>query len=211
VSIIQPDQREDRLAAQRIASSEALAVDSAPLHPPGRTRGGSVATILWTLLLLLGILMLIARGPSDAPPFEQLTQYVCDPLPPLPVPGNRSQPYRLRLTCRAGDQLVYQRQGFNDGSNPNGSKACQREGGSTRIWRMAPPSAYGATVFHSTCGDHVVLLFKNRAAAYESTQRFIVTLACGLILLSLGGLTKKWFHRRRTIVHRAASIKDEEQ
>jgi hypothetical protein len=159
-----------------------------------------MATILWTLLLVFGILMLIARGPSDAPPFDQLTEYVCDPLPPLPVLGNRTQQYRLRLTCRAGDQLVYQRQAVNDGSNPNGLKSCQREGGLTKIWRMAPSSAYGATVFHSTCGDHIVMLYKNRVAAYESTQRFVVTLACGLILLSLGGLAKKWFHRRRTIV-----------
>jgi hypothetical protein len=159
-----------------------------------------MAIILWTLLLVFGILMLIARGPLDAPPFEQLTQYVCDPLPPLPALGNRSQQYRLRLTCRAGDQLVCQRQAVNDGSNPNGSKSCQREGGLRKIWRMAPPSAYGATVFHSTCGGHIVMLYKNRAAAYESTQRFVVTLACGLILLSLAGLTKKWFHRRRTIV-----------
>jgi hypothetical protein len=64
---------------------------------------------------------------------------------------------------------------------------------------MAPPSSYGGTVFHSTCGDHIVLLYKNRAAAYESTQRFIVALACGLILLSLGVLTKKWLHRWQTI------------
>jgi hypothetical protein len=70
----------------------------------------------------------------------------------------------------------------------------------TMIWRMAPPNAYGATVFHSTCGDHILMLYKNRAAAYESTQRFVVILACVLILLSLGGLTRKWFHHRRAIV-----------
>jgi hypothetical protein len=196
MSIIQPDEREDQLPAQLIASSGALLANP---RSPRRTHGGGMAAILWTLLLVFGILMLIARGPLDAPPFERLTKYVCDPLPPLPVLGNRSQKYRLRLTCRAGDQLVYQRQAVNDGSNPNGLKSCQREGGLTKIWRMAPPSAYGATVFHSTCGDHIVLLYKNRAAAYESTQRFVVTLACGLILLSLGGLTKNWFHQRRTI------------
>jgi hypothetical protein len=118
---------------------------NAPEPPLAKVRSGSI-----------GILMLIARGPLDAPPFEQLTQYVCDPPPPLPALGNRSQQYRLRLTCRAGDQLVYQRQTVNDGSNPNALKSCQREGGLTKIWRMAPPSAYGTTVFHSTCGDHIV-------------------------------------------------------
>jgi hypothetical protein len=158
-----------------------------------------MTTILWILLLVLGFLMLIARGPLNAPPFEQLTEYVCDPLPRFPVLGNRSQQYRLRLTCRAGGQLVYQRQAVNDGSNPTGLKSCQREGGLTRIWRMAPPSAYGATVFHATCGDYIVMLYKNRAAIYESTQRFVVTLACGIILLSLGGLTRKWLYRRLLI------------
>ena len=198
MSIIQSDKRKDQLPAQFIASSEALSDEPTALHSRRRTRASSMATILWTLLLVFGILMLVARGPSDAPPFEQLTQYVCDPLPPLPVLGNRSQQYRLRLTCRARDQLVYLRQSVSDGSNPNGLKSCQREGGLTKIWRMAPPSAYGATVFHSTCGDHIVMLYKNRAAAYESTQRFVVTLACGLILLSLGALTRKWFYRRRS-------------
>jgi hypothetical protein len=164
VSIIQSDQREDELPSQLIASPDALDDNAGALHPPRRTHGGSMAPILWTLLLVFGILMLVARGPFDAPRFEQLTQYVCDPLPPLPVLGNRSQSYRLRMTCRAGDQVVHQAQVVGDGSNPNGLKACRREGGTTRIWRMAPPSAYGPTVFHSTCGDHIVLLYKNRVA-----------------------------------------------
>jgi hypothetical protein len=150
-----------------------------------------MAVILWTLLLLFGIVMLIARSPSNAPSFESLTQYVCDPTPPLPGPGNRF----LRRTCRAADQVIYQRQSVVDGSNPSGLKACQREGGPIRIWRMAPPSAYGATVFHSTCGDHIIMLYANRAANYESTQLFIVILSTGLILLSLWGLTKRWLRR----------------
>jgi len=108
--------------------------------------------VLWSLSLLLGLLMLLVRSPINAPEFEQLTQYMCDPLPRLPNLGNRFQSYQLILRCRAGDH---------------------------------------AYVFHSTCGDHTIMYYKNRAATYESTQRFVIALACIITLVSAMGLTRK--------------------
>jgi hypothetical protein len=72
-----------------------------------------------------------------------------------------------------------------------------REGELTRIWRMAPPSAYGETVFHATCGDHIVMLYKNRAASYESNQHFNIAVACAIIALSAVTLVIKWLKRDR--------------
>jgi len=193
MSIIRPDQEVQR-PLKLIALSDAPAET---LEYPKRERrsGASMAGILWTLLLVFGILILLVSGPLRAPPFESLTQYVCDPLPSLPNLGNRLQQYRLRLTCRAGGQVVYQSQPVSDGSNPDGLRTCKREGGLTRIWRMAPPDAHGVNVFHATCGDHIIMLYKNRAANYESTQCFIISLACALITLSTASLLRKWFRR----------------
>lgn len=195
MSIIQPDQEVQR-SLKVIDSSEAAAE---ALESPKRKRrsGGSMTAILWMLLLVFGILILLVRGPLHAPPFESLTQYVCDPLPSLPSLGNRLQQYRLRVTCRAGDHVVYQHQSVTDGSNPAGLKACKQETGLIRIWRMAPPDAYGATVFHATCGDHIVVLYKNRAANYESTQRFIIALAYAMLTLSTASLIRKSVGRAR--------------
>jgi hypothetical protein len=166
-------------------------------HSQKRENRVSIPTVLWALLIAFGILILVTRAPLHAPLFESLTQYVCDPLPRLPTLGNRSQSYSLNLRCRAGDQIVFQRQSVVDGSNPSGLTACRREGGLTRIWRMAPPSAYGAYVFHSTCGDHVIMVYKYRAAGYDSAQRFVVAVACMVILISALGLGRKMLHRAR--------------
>ncbi len=65
---------------------------------------------------------------------------------------------------------------------------------------MAPPDAYGATVFQATCGDHIIMLYKNRAANYESNQRFIIALALVIITLSAVSLLMKWFRRERPAV-----------
>jgi hypothetical protein len=64
---------------------------------------------------------------------------------------------------------------------------------------MAPPDAYGATVFHATCGNHIIMLYKNRAANYESNQRFIIALAFAMITLSAVSLLMKWFRRERRV------------
>jgi hypothetical protein len=62
---------------------------------------------------------------------------------------------------------------------------------------MAPPSAYDAYVFHSTCGDHIMMYYKYRAATYESTQLFSIAVACIITLASLTGLTRLLFHGRQ--------------
>jgi hypothetical protein len=134
--------------------------------------------------------MLLVRTPLHAPSFESLTEYVCDPLPRLPNLGNRFQSYRLNLRCRAGDQVIFQRQSPFTGTNLSGVNACYREGGLTRIWRAATPGDYGAYVFQSTCGDKLISAYKNRAATYESTQRFVIAVACFVILVSLIGLIR---------------------
>ena len=66
----------------------------------------------------------------------------------------------------------------------------------TRIWRVASPSAYDAYVFQSTCGDHLIAAYKNRAATYESTQRFVIAVACIIILVGLMGLLRQPFRNR---------------
>jgi hypothetical protein len=187
VPILQPDVLEHELPSKVAIPTEAsIELLEAPKRKVRKPR--NMPSILWTLLLALGILILQVRTPLRAPPFESLTQYVCDPLPRLPVLGNRSQSYSLNLRCRAGDQIIFQRRSPFDGSNPSGLNACRKESGLTRIWRMAPPSAYGAYVFHSTCGDHTIMYYKYRAATYESSQIFTIATAGLMILASLTGL-----------------------
>jgi hypothetical protein len=146
-----------------------------------------MALILLLLLLSLGILMLLVRAPLHAPPFESLTQYVCDPLPGLPTLGSRTQLYLLNIKCRAGDRVVYQK-GLPAYSNNPAWTACRRSGGLIRIWRIANPSPYGPYVFHATCDDHVITYYPARAATYESTQRFILGLASVIVVGSAIGV-----------------------
>jgi hypothetical protein len=154
-----------------------------------KTTNSVMPLILWSLGLVFGILMLLVRTPLHAPPFESLTEYVCDPLPRLPTLGNRFQSYRLNLRCRAGDQVIFQRQSpYAGATNLLSVNACHREGGLTKIWRVASPSDYGAYVFQSTCGDHLIAAYKNRAATYNSTQQFVIAVACIIILASAMGL-----------------------
>lgn len=185
--------------SQIIAASRDPPRDLEYPHAPTYEQTGNsmMPLILWSLGLLFGILMLLVRTPLHAPSFESLTQYVCDPLPLLPNLGNRYQRYPLNLRCRAGARVIFQRQAVFNGANPSGVKACFREGGLTRIWRVAAPSAYGAYIFQSACGEHVIRPFKNRAATYESTQQFVIAVACIVILVSAIGLG-------RTIIYRAA-------
>lgn len=197
--ILQQQPRESETTKQIIAASldspQDLEYPHGPL--PAKTSDAVMPLVLWSLCLLLGILMLLARTPINAPPFESVTQYVCDPLPRLRNLGNRFQSYTLRLRCRAGDQVIFQRQPVNYGSNWSGLNACKLEGGLTRIWRMAPPSAYGGYVFHSTCGDHILMYYKNRVAVYDSIQRFVIAIACGVILISAIGLGRKTLQQFR--------------
>jgi hypothetical protein len=188
MATFQPDQQEDQLTSRLIAPLNAPTdVLELPRHKPRKHGGMSI--ILWTLLLALGVLIFLVRTPLHAPPFDSLTQYVCDPPPRLPLQANRLGTYPLEFKCQAGDQVLYQRQAVINNSNPSGLKACRKEGGLIRIWRMPPPSAYGAYVFHSTCGDHTLMYYKHRAAAYESSQRFTIGVAGLMIVASLAGLS----------------------
>jgi hypothetical protein len=144
--------------------------------------------ILWSLSLLLGILIFVVHLPLNAPPIDQLTMYTCDPLPRLPNLGNRTQRYPLNLRCRLGDQTIYQRTNTIPSANHAAAIACVREGSATQIWRMAPPSPYGSYVFQVTCGDHSITKYGRRAANYEITQRFVIAVACVVILISAIGL-----------------------
>lgn len=55
---------------------------------------------------------------------------------------------------------------------------------------------YGSYVFHATCDDHVITYYRARAATYESSQRFVIAVACVVILLSLAGLLGHLLHSR---------------
>jgi hypothetical protein len=186
------DQPDPAIPTRIVATSLDPPRDLEYPHAPISSMVGNspMPLILWSLGLLLGLLMLLARLPVNAPPFESLTKYVCDPLPRLPNLGNRFQSYRLNLRCRAGDQVIFQRQSPFTGTNSSGVNACRKEGGLTRIWRAATPSDYGAYVFQSTCGDHLISAYKDRAATYESTQRFVIAVACIVILVSGIGLVR---------------------
>jgi hypothetical protein len=143
--ILHPNAPEHDLPPKVVVPTEAsIELLEAPKRKLRRRR--NMPIILWTLLLVFGILILLVRTPPYAPPFDSLTQYVCDPLPRLPNLGNRFQSYALRLRCRSGEQVLYRRESAFDGSNPGGLYACRREGGLTRIWRMRPPTEYGAYV-----------------------------------------------------------------
>ena len=185
-----------QIAAASLERPQDLEYPHAPI--PAKAGRTVMPLILWGLALLLGVLMLLVRGPIDAPALESLTEYVCDPLPPLPNLGNRYQRYNLNMRCRAGDQVIFQRQSpYTGGTNSSGVNACYREGGLTRIWRAASPSDYGAYVFQSTCGDHVIADYKSRVAAYESTQLFSIAVACTIVLGSLIALIRLLIQSRR--------------
>jgi hypothetical protein len=195
--ILQSDAPEHELPSKVVIPTEALIeLLEAPKRKLRKRR--NMPIILWTLLLAFGILMLLVRTPLHAPAFESLTQYLCDPLPRLPNLGNRFQSYALRLKCRAGEQVVYQRESASDGSNSSGLNACRKESGLTRIWRMSPPTEYGAYVFHSTCGDHTIMYYKDRAAKYESKQLFSLVIACLVILTSLIALAVLPYRHQRS-------------
>jgi hypothetical protein len=194
---IQQEQPSDPAARYQIAA--ALADPPQDLEYPhapilAETGNSPMPLILWSLGLLLGILMLLVRLPLNAPAFEQLTQYVCDPSPVLNGTYLRAA-RSVVLTCRSGDRVVFQR-GMPTYSLTPAWMPCWRSGGMIRIWRVANPSPYGSYVFHATCDDHVITYYRARAATYESTQRFVIVVACMMILLSLAGLLWQLIHSR---------------
>ena len=140
--------------------------------------------ILWSLGLVLGLLIFLTHLPLNAPLFNQLTVYACEPLPQLPSLGNR-QSYPLNLRCMAGDRAIYQRTNTIPYSYRATTIPCRNQIGPAKIWRMAPPSPYGSYVFQATCGDLMMTSYKLRAANYESTQRFVIVIGA-LILVGTG-------------------------
>ena len=204
MSILQ-EQPPSPIPSQIVAASLDPPRDLEYPHAPFSTEPGNslMPLILWSLAFLFGILMLLARLPVHAPPFESLTQYACDRLPNLPNLGNRFQSYALNLRCRAGDSVVYQR-GFPAYSYTTAWAPCRRSGGLIRIWRVANPSPYGSYVFHATCDERVITYYRDRAAGYESAQRFVILIAWTIILGSAIGLTaiiRKSLRRIRMTAH----------
>jgi len=97
--MLQLDAPEHELPSTVVVPTEAsIELLEAPKRKLRRRR--NMLIILWTLLLVFGIMILLVRTPLHAPPFDSLTQYVCDPLPRLPNLGNRSQSYALRPNSR---------------------------------------------------------------------------------------------------------------
>jgi hypothetical protein len=182
--------REDCPPPQIIAEllSAAAALESP--HPHHDTSGGNIPVILWSLALLLGVLAILARGPREAPAFDTLTAFTCDPLPALRTGWNRTM-WPVYYTCRAGNKFVYQR-----GMSPSPTKgtqwqACRRAGGVIKIWRYDNPSPYGSFVFQMTCDDQIYADYKTRAANYVAIHATGMLVAAGLIILSLIGLAAR--------------------
>ena len=199
--ILQEQPSDPAVPSQIVASSLDPPRDLEYPHAPisAKPRNAMMPLILWALALLFGILMLLVRTPINAPQFQELTQYVCDPFPVLHGQSLRSA-RSVVLTCRSDDKLVFQR-GFPAYSINPAWTSCWRSGGLIRIWRVANPSPYGAYIFHATCDEQVITYYRDRAATYESTQRFVIAVACIMILVSLVGLIRLLLHSRRRPQH----------
>ena len=182
-----------RIAAASLDPPQDLEYPHAPI--PAKTGHPVMPSILWSLALLFGILICLVRLPLNAPPIDQLSMYTCDPLPSLPSLGSR-QSYPLNLRCRAGDQVIYQRTNTIPYSYQATTIPCRKQIGPTQIWRAARPSPYGSYVFQVACGDIIITNYKTRAATYETTQRFVIAIACVMILVSLIGFLRHLFHSR---------------
>ena len=102
----------------------------------------------------------------------------------------------LNLRCRAGDQVIYQRTNTIPYSYQATTIPCRKQIGPTQIWRAARPSPYGIYVFQVACGGDIITNYKTHAATYETTQRFVIAIACVMILVSLIGLLRHLFHSR---------------
>ena len=165
---------------------------------PDKAGKSPMPVILWSSGLLFGILIVLVRLPLNAPPFDQLTMYTCDPLPMLPSLGSR-QSYPLNLRCRAGDQVIYQRTNTFPYSYQATTIPCVKQIGPARIWRLAPPSPYGSYIFQVACDGHVVTDYKSRAAIYQATQQFVIAFGTLFTLLCAIGLIVNLVRLRRRI------------
>lgn len=185
-----------QIVAASLEPQRDLEYPHAPI--PAETANSAMPLILWSLGLLFGILIFLVHLPLNAPPIDQLTMYTCDRVPPLPNLGSR-QSYPLNLTCRAGNQVIYQRTNTIPYSYRATTIPCRKQVGQTQIWRAVPPSPYGSYVFQVTCGDAIITNYKTRAASYETTQRFVIAFGTLFTLLSAIGLTVSLIRFRQRI------------
>jgi hypothetical protein len=75
----------------RATITEALPNESTPLHSPRRTRGGSMATILWPLLLVFGVLVVVKLYKNRAIAYESTQRFVVT----VRVRAQCSEPWRF--------------------------------------------------------------------------------------------------------------------
>lgn len=188
--ILQDQPADPTVPSQISASSSERPQDLEYPHAPIPVKkpNSAMPFIPWTLSLLAGILIFLTHLPLSPPRIDQLTMYTCDPLPNLPSLGSRRS-YPLNLRCRTGDRVIYQRTNSLPYSYPGTTTIpCIQQIGPARIWRMAPPSAYGSYVFQMACDGHIVTDYKSRAAGYNATQLFVTALASLLCLAGATGL-----------------------
>jgi len=156
-------------------------------------------TVFWSLLLVFGVLVLLNRGPSQAPPLAELTAYRCDPLPASPA----ARPRDTRagpLICRAGNEVIHPRGVPPMGSNAAAWRSCVQAGGVITLWRHAPPSPYGARIFQTACGEKIYFSHRAAAEGYATARATSFLVGAGAIGLALGALALKLIGRRLTSV-----------
>jgi hypothetical protein len=165
-------------------------------------------TVLWSLLLAFGVLILLNMGPRHAPLPSALVAYRCDPPPILPATGsgraNAAIAGALIYTCRAGDAVIHARGRLPFGSNAAGWSACVRSGGVISLWRVPLPSPYGARIFQSACGDEVYLTYRAAAEGYAAGHATAFLVGVGAIGLAASALALKLLGRRITAVGSAS-------
>jgi hypothetical protein len=160
---IQPGSEEQRGA---IPPSEPLYYP----EPRGARPVGIIPDILCCLLILLGILALAVIGPRQAPPFDALTEFSCDPLPVFSSRHNDTGMAATVYTCRSGRDVVYQRGAPPVTINSRAWQACRRHEERIKIWRHANPSPYGAFVFQTSCNGEIYADYQTQAANYKRSK-----------------------------------------
>jgi hypothetical protein len=163
-------------------------------NPPRRI----VPAILWLLLLLTGVLLLISRGPSEAPLFSTLTAFTCDPQPVYQSGWMRGQRSPLLYVCKSGNQVLYQRSSIRTTGRFSAWRSCGRANGVITIWRHGNPSPYGSYIFQSACGDEIYASYAAQSANYNAAQTSGAIIAWSLVILSAGRLavsSYQWIRR----------------
>jgi hypothetical protein len=173
--------------------------DDSLIYPKARhkTEGGDIPTVLWSLSLLVGILALLGMGPAEAPAFNTLTAYTCNPLPALRSSWIRSPIWPMYSTCRAGTATVFQRGLPPTTMNFSQWRTCRRAFGVVKIWRHPRPSPYGSFVFQVSCNDDIYADYQSRAASYAAIHAMAVFLSWGLVMVSLSFLAARLYRRRQ--------------